>query len=659
MDKIGDYILGKTIGSGSFGKVKKGVHAASGVTVAIKIINKEKITAKKMDHKVLPSTFLPPLPCSSFHPMLIYLLSRQVRREIFNLRRFRHPHIIKLYQVLETDRDIYLVMEYVEGGELFDYIVQRGKLPEAEARAYFQQIISAVAYCHSLHVVHRDLKPENLLCAPLKGGGSGSSPAAVATSAFSHLSAAAQYSIKIADFGLSNIVQDGEFLKTSCGSPNYAAPEVIEGKYYSGEEVDVWSCGVILYALLTARLPFDDDYIPHLFQKIKKGKFKMPSYLSTTCQDLIRQLLIVDPLKRITVPEILKHPWFTVNLPPYLQHYCNIVSSMVEDSTFAAVPAQHVVPVWDEQILMQLRSRCPDTWGKLSIEELKYQLDREDEIQQQELLLLENSFNGQTPTPLLVSYYLLYDIHGLLGHDMVESYGRETELSSLSSYAQSVSPTALAAAALSTSPPLNMRDDQLLLSPLHQSEAMSPNSRDNASGSSWWSWSSSLLQYPGPTGTNHRSGIQGDSQFWSLGIPSAALGSRVRRGPAAVPLMQPQQIMIELCKVLKSLEFEWKALTPYQLRCRKAVHQRELADSSSSAHNAMNPLWGSTESGWIKIGIQLFKMTQQPTSAVRPGVAPSATAPLCLLDFKLISGDLLVVLHYCSLITTNLAPPES
>eukprot|EP01122_Echinamoeba_exundans_P014910 TRINITY_DN6874_c0_g1_i2.p1 TRINITY_DN6874_c0_g1~~TRINITY_DN6874_c0_g1_i2.p1 ORF type:complete len:649 (+),score=84.81 TRINITY_DN6874_c0_g1_i2:167-2113(+) len=648
MDHIGDYILGKTIGSGSFGKVKKGVHAASGVTVAIKIINKEKITAKKMDHKV--------------------------RREIFNLRRFRHPHIIKLYQVLETDRDIYLVMEYVEGGELFDYIVQRGKLPETEARAYFQQIISAVAYCHSLHVVHRDLKPENLLCAPLKGssgGGSGgpgsgvgsASAAPVAPSAFSHLSSSAQYSIKIADFGLSNIVQDGEFLKTSCGSPNYAAPEVIEGKYYSGEEVDVWSCGVILYALLTARLPFDDDYIPHLFQKIKKGKFKMPSYLSATCQDLIRQLLIVDPLKRITVPEILKHPWFTVNLPPYLQHYCNIVSSMVEDSTFAAIPSQPHAPVWDDQIIMQLRSRCPDTWGKLSIEELKLQLDREDELQQQELLSLENSLNGETPTPLLVSYYLLYDIHGLLGHDMTDSYGHDAEMNSLSSYAQaSVSPTALAAAALSTSPPLNMRDDQLLVSPLHQAETMSPNTRENSSGSSWWNWSSSILQYPGPAGPNTRTGMQGDSQFWSLGIPSAALGSRGRRGLAAVPLMQPQQIMIELCKVLKSLEFEWKALTPYQLRCRKAVHRRGESSPSASHSNALNPLWGSTESSWIKIGIQLFKMTQQQTSATstsRAAPTPSNSAPLCLLDFKLISGDILVVLHYCSLIMTHLAPPES
>lgn len=221
IERIGDYVLEQTIGTGSFGKVKRACHEPTGCSVAIKIISKENIKEK-------PDVYM------------------KIKREINNLRKFRHPHIIKLYEVLETDTDIYLVMEFVNGGELFDYIIQSGRLSEDEGRHFFQQMISAVGYCHKLKVAHRDLKPENLFLSSNKS------------------------SLKIGDFGLSNIMQDGEFLKTSCGSPNYAAPEVIDGKYYSGEEIDVWSSGIILYAIVTARLPFDDDYIPHLFNKIKR-----------------------------------------------------------------------------------------------------------------------------------------------------------------------------------------------------------------------------------------------------------------------------------------------------------------------------------------------------------------------------------------------------
>lgn len=147
-----------------------------------------------------------------------------------------------------------MVLEYAER-ELFDYLVRKGKCGDDEARKFFQQIICAVEYCHRHKIVHRDLKPENLLIDSTK-------------------------SVKIADFGLSNIMTDGNFLKTSCGSPNYAAPEVISGKLYAGPEVDVWSCGVILYVLLVGRLPFDDDYIPALFKKIAAGNFHIPGYIS-------------------------------------------------------------------------------------------------------------------------------------------------------------------------------------------------------------------------------------------------------------------------------------------------------------------------------------------------------------------------------------------
>lgn len=184
-------------------------------------------------------------------------------------------------------------MEYVKSGELFDYIVEKGRLIEDEARHFFQQIISGVEYCHRNMVVHRDLKPENLLLD-------------------------SRANVKIADFGLSNVMRDGHFLKTSCGSPNYAAPEVISGRLYAGPEVDVWSCGVILYALLCGSLPFDDENIPNLFKKIKGGIYTLPSHLSPGARDLIPRMLLVDPLKRITIPEIRQHPWFTVHLPRYL-----------------------------------------------------------------------------------------------------------------------------------------------------------------------------------------------------------------------------------------------------------------------------------------------------------------------------------------------------
>ena len=144
-----------------------------------------------------------------------------------------------VYEVIDSPTDIFMIMEYVDGGELFDYLVANGRLAEREARAFFQQIISAISYCHQHQVVHRDLKPENLLLD-------------------------SKYNVKVADFGLSNMITDGDFLKTSCGSPNYAAPEVISGRLYAGPEIDIWSCGVILYALLTGRLPFDDGPCPVL-----------------------------------------------------------------------------------------------------------------------------------------------------------------------------------------------------------------------------------------------------------------------------------------------------------------------------------------------------------------------------------------------------------
>ncbi|CAO1603136.1 MAG: hypothetical protein LQ349_005837 [Xanthoria aureola] len=265
--RLGHYTVKRTLGEGSFGKVKLAVHRISGQEVALKIISRKKLISRDM--------------------------AGRVEREIQYLQLLRHPHIIKLYTVITTPADIIMVLEYA-GGELFDYLVKHGKMAEPKARRFFQQIVCAVEYCHRHKIVHRDLKPENLLLD-------------------------AELNVKIADFGLSNIMTDGNFLKTSCGSPNYAAPEVISGKLYAGPEVDVWSCGVILYVLLVGRLPFDDEFIPALFKKISAGNYNVPNYLSHGAKTIIHRMLRVNPVQRITVQEIRQDEWFNQDLEDYLK----------------------------------------------------------------------------------------------------------------------------------------------------------------------------------------------------------------------------------------------------------------------------------------------------------------------------------------------------
>lgn len=194
--------------------------------------------------------------------------------------------------MISTPTDIIIVLEYA-GGELFKYIVDKGRMPEDQARRFFQQMISGIDYSHRLKIVHRDLKPENILLDD-------------------------DLNVKIADFGLSNEIKDGDFLKTSCGSPNYAAPEVIRGSLYTGPEVDVWSSGVILYVMLCGRLPFENEDVGRLFQQIAEGVYFLPNYLSHDARSLINGMLHVDPVKRLTIADIMQHPWFTVKLPRYL-----------------------------------------------------------------------------------------------------------------------------------------------------------------------------------------------------------------------------------------------------------------------------------------------------------------------------------------------------
>ncbi|XP_018651398.1 serine/threonine kinase [Schistosoma mansoni] len=254
---VGPYRLEKTLGKGQTGLVKMGVHCVTGKKVAVKIVNREKLSDSVL---------------------------QKVEREIAIMKLIEHPHVLGLYDVYENRRHLYLILEHVSGGELFDYLVRKGRLAPKEARRFFKQIISALDFCHSHCICHRDLKPENLLLDD-------------------------QLNIRVADFGMASLQPEGSLLETSCGSPHYACPEVIRGEKYDGRMADVWSCGVILYALLVGALPFDDDNLRNLLEKVKKGVFHIPAFVSTDCQSLLRSMIEVDTRKRITLKEVLEHKW--------------------------------------------------------------------------------------------------------------------------------------------------------------------------------------------------------------------------------------------------------------------------------------------------------------------------------------------------------------
>ncbi|XP_067902989.1 serine/threonine-protein kinase BRSK2 isoform X2 [Heterodontus francisci] len=209
----------------------------------------------------------------------------KVEREIAILKLIEHPHVLKLHDVYENKKYLYLVLEHVSGGELFDYLVKKGRLTPKEARKFFRQIISALDFCHSHSICHRDLKPENLLLDE-------------------------KNNIRIADFGMASLQVGDSLLETSCGSPHYACPEVIRGEKYDGRKADVWSCGVILFALLVGALPFDDDNLRQLLEKVKRGVFHMPHFIPPDCQNLLKGMIEVDAAKRLTLDQIQKHSWY-------------------------------------------------------------------------------------------------------------------------------------------------------------------------------------------------------------------------------------------------------------------------------------------------------------------------------------------------------------
>ncbi|ENN70683.1 5'-AMP-activated protein kinase catalytic subunit alpha-2 [Dendroctonus ponderosae] len=435
--KIGHYILGQTLGVGTFGKVKIGEHQLTKHKVAVKILNRQKI--KSLD------------------------VVGKIRREIQNLKLFRHPHIIKLYQVISTPTDIFMIMEYVSGGELFDYIVKNGKLQEYEARRFFQQIISGVDYCHRHMIVHRDLKPENLL--------------------LDH-----NMHVKIADFGLSNMMMDGEFLRTSCGSPNYAAPEVISGKLYAGPEVDIWSCGVILYALLCGTLPFDDEHVPTLFRKIKSGIFPIPEYLNKTVVSLLCQMLQIDPMKRATIEDIKKHEWFQKDCPAYL-----FPSPVEQDSSVIDIDA--------------VREVCE----KFGVQESE----------------VHNALlSGDPHDQLAIAYHLIIDNKRIAD---------EAAKAEIKDFYVAGSP-----------PPVSITPIPDFNSSLKPHPERIAPLRDRVAAANH------------AAATGDRSRVK--RAKWHLGIRSQS---------------KPNDIMMEVYRAMKALDYEWKVINPYHVRVR---HKNKLHD---------------------------------------------------------------------------------
>ncbi|XP_026815955.1 serine/threonine-protein kinase SIK3-like isoform X3 [Rhopalosiphum maidis] len=255
--RVGYYELEKTIGKGNFAVVKLAKHVVTNSKVAIKIIDKTQLNEDNL---------------------------KKIFREIQIMSKLNHPHIVRLFQVMETEKMIYLVTEYAAGGEIFDFLVKKGRMDEPAACHIFKQIVEAVSYCHNKNIVHRDLKAENLLLD-------------------------ADNNIKLADFGFSNHFYEGKLLSTWCGSPPYAAPELFQGQEYDGPKADIWSLGVVLYVLVCGSLPFDGNTLKVLRANVLSGMFRVPYFMSAACEHLIRHMLVIEPEKRLSLNQIESHKW--------------------------------------------------------------------------------------------------------------------------------------------------------------------------------------------------------------------------------------------------------------------------------------------------------------------------------------------------------------
>ena len=259
--KIGNYLIKKTLGKGTFGKVKLGIYLPKNKKVAIKILEKKRL--KEEDDLI------------------------RLKREFEMLSQFNHPNVITVSEIFESSDAYFTVMEYCDGGELFNYIVKNKYLSEEKSAFFYYQLINGLEYIHSLGIVHRDLKPENLLLTQ-------------------------DEILKIIDFGLSNYFKSNqlELLETPCGSPCYASPEMLSGENYDGFKIDIWATGIILFAMLCGYLPFDHKDNDKLFMKILECKIQYPKNLSKESKDLLKKILIPDPRRRITIAEIKRHPFY-------------------------------------------------------------------------------------------------------------------------------------------------------------------------------------------------------------------------------------------------------------------------------------------------------------------------------------------------------------
>ena len=274
---LGDYIIKNAIGKGTFSEVRLGIHKNSGKKVAIKILDKTKMIEKEDLVRIV--------------------------REIQMLSEMDNENVIKIYQIFEDEKNFLIIMEYCEGGELFNYIVKKQKIPENEASYFFYQIIKGIEYIHSKKIAHRDLKPENLLLDK-------------------------NNKIKIIDFGLSNYFDGTKKLSTPCGSPCYASPEMVSGKKYNGFYIDVWAIGIVLFAMLCGYLPFEDEKNEILFKQILSAKIDYPDHLSDLSKDMLQKIIVVDPDKRIKIREIKQHPFYLMGEAIYNKKFNDNVNSI-------------------------------------------------------------------------------------------------------------------------------------------------------------------------------------------------------------------------------------------------------------------------------------------------------------------------------------------
>ena len=279
---ISNYKFIKNIGEGNFGKVKLGIYIPTGEKYAIKILNK-KIIKKKMKNTIFKENEI--------------------------ITKFNHINIVYVFQIIEDEENYYIIMEYCKKGELFDYIVSKQRLSEEESSIFFYQLINGLEYIHKKGVAHRDLKPENLLLTKDK-------------------------TLKIIDFGLSHEFDGENLLKTKCGSPSYASPEILKGILYDGFKTDVWCCGIILYAMVCGYLPFDGENNKVLFKEILECDPEYPYFMSEDCKNLIKNILVVDPNKRYDIEDIKKSEFYLKGKKLCKINYEKIEDDLIKRQTF-------------------------------------------------------------------------------------------------------------------------------------------------------------------------------------------------------------------------------------------------------------------------------------------------------------------------------------